>query len=105
MLAIKTARTGFTESSRIVGLAEGLGVEVYIGNQIDTQVGTAASLAFGAAFASTSRRAAELSNFLDMTDDLMAEPLQIRAGRLCVAEIPGVGAVIDEEKLAHHRQD
>lgn len=105
MLAIKTARTGFTESSRILGLAEGLGVEVYIGNQIDTQVGTAASLAFGAAHASTSRRAAELSNYLDMEDDLICEPLIIRDGRLTLVGAPGVGASIDPQKLEHYRQD
>lgn len=105
MLAIKTARTGFSESTLIVGLAEGLGVEVYIGNQVDTQVGTAASLAFGAAFAMTSARAAELSNFLDMEDDLLAEPLVICDGSVRVREAPGVGNAIDPDKLSHYRQD
>ena len=105
LLAIKTARTGFTESSRIVGLAEGLGVDVYVGNQIDTQVGSAASVAFGAAFEATSRRAAELSNFLDMADDLIAEPLQIVDGAVHVRDVPGVGHAVDESKLAHYRTD
>lgn len=105
MLCVKTARTGFTESSLIVGLAEGLGVDLYVGNQIDTQVGTVASLAFGAAFATTSRRAAELSNFLDMTDDLLADPLKIRDGVLLTRTVPGVGNAIDPEKLTHYRQD
>ncbi|TLP79968.1 mandelate racemase/muconate lactonizing enzyme family protein [Nesterenkonia sphaerica] len=105
LLAIKTARTGFTESSRIVGLAEGLGVEVYVGNQIDTQVGSAASVAFGAAFDLTSRRAAELSNFLNMADDLMAEPLHISDGVIYTRDTPGVGHQIDESKLAHYRTD
>ena len=38
-IAIKTSRTGFTASERILGLCEGMGVEVYVGNQIDTQIG------------------------------------------------------------------
>ncbi|MDO5494043.1 MAG: enolase C-terminal domain-like protein [Nesterenkonia sp.] len=105
MLALKTARTGFTESARVVGLAEALGVEVYVGNQIDTQIGSAASVAFGAAFEATSRRAAELSNFLDMSDDLIAEPLRLRDGELRVSEAPGVGCDVDEDKLAHYRTD
>lgn len=105
MLCLKVARTGFTESSLLVGLAEGLGVDVYVGNQIDTQVGTAASLAFGAAFAATSRRAAELSNYLDMADDLLAEPLEIRDGVLLTRPAPGVGNAVDPDKLAHYRQD
>ena len=75
-VSIKTARTGFTTSQRVHHLAEGLGVEVVMGNQIDSQVGSLCAVAFGAAFELTSRRPGELSNFLDMTDDLLAEPLR-----------------------------
>jgi L-alanine-DL-glutamate epimerase-like enolase superfamily enzyme len=105
LLAVKTARSGFTEAAKIVGMAEGMGVDVYIGNQIDTQVGTIASVVFGAAFAHTSKRAAELSNYLDMADDLLAEPLAIVDGRIHVREVPGVGTEIDAEKLAYYRSD
>ncbi|SEI95311.1 L-alanine-DL-glutamate epimerase [Arthrobacter sp. yr096] len=104
-ICIKTARTGFTESQEVLGLSTGLGVDVYMGNQIDTQIGTIATVVFGAAHEATSRRAGELSNFLDMADDLLAEPLVIRDGRIEVPEGPGVGAAIDEEKLAHYRVD
>lgn len=104
-VSIKTARTGFTGSHRILAQCEGLGVDVVMGNQIDGQLGSLCSLAFGAAFEATSRRAGELSNFLDMTDDLLAEPLQIRQGRLRVREAPGLGAEIDADKLAHYRTD
>jgi len=104
-LSIKTARTGFTESQRILGLADGLGVDVLMGNQIDSQLGSTATVVFGAAFASTSRRAAELSNFLDMEDDLIAEPLQISDGEIRVPVTPGAGAAVDPEKLARYRVD
>src|SRR6476661_4966301 len=105
LLSVKTARSGFTEAAKIVGMAEGMGIDVYIGNQIDTQVGTVASVAFGAAFAHTAKRAAELSNYLDMSDDLLAEPLAITDGRIRVPEEPGVGTAIDEDKLDHYRTD
>jgi L-Ala-D/L-Glu epimerase len=104
-ISIKTARTGFTYSQRVLHLCEGLGVEVVIGNQIDGQIGSLCALAFGAAFERTSRRAAELSNFLDMTDDLLAEPLQIQHGSAWVRKGPGLGIQIDEDKLAQYRQD
>ena len=104
-ICIKTARTGFTYSQRVVGLCEGLGVEVVMGNQIDGQLGSLCSAAFGAAFELTSRRAGELSNFLDMGDDLLAEPLLIEDGTLRVREAPGLGIEIDEDKLTHYRQD
>ena len=55
-----------------------------MGNQIDGQLGSLCTVAFGAAYELTSRRAGELSNFLDMSDDLLAEPLQIRDGELAV---------------------
>jgi L-alanine-DL-glutamate epimerase-like enolase superfamily enzyme len=104
-ISIKTARTGFTGSHRILAQCEGLGADVVLGNQIDGQLGSLCSLAFGAAFETTSRRAGELSNFLDMSDDLLTEPLQIQHGTLRVREAPGLGAVIDEDKLAHYRTD
>ena len=104
-ICIKTARSGFTEATEILGLCTGLGVDVTMGNQIDTQIGSLATVTFGAAHQATTRKAGELSNFLDMTDDLLADPLVIKDGRISVRNVPGVGAGIDETKLAHYRQD
>lgn len=104
-ISIKTARTGFTTSRRTHHLAEGLGIPVVMGNQIDGQVGTACALAFGSAFELTSRYAGELSNFLDMSDDLLTEPLQIRDGHLHRSTAPGIGFEIDPDKLERYRTD
>ncbi|KAE8765493.1 mandelate racemase/muconate lactonizing enzyme family protein [Georgenia thermotolerans] len=104
-VCIKTARSGFTEATEILGLCTGLGVDVTMGNQIDTQVGSLATVTFGAAHQASSRRAGELSNFLDMADDLIAEPIRIQDGRITVRDLPGVGADIDEEKLEKYRGD
>jgi L-alanine-DL-glutamate epimerase-like enolase superfamily enzyme len=104
-ISIKTARTGFTASQRVLHECEGLGVEVVMGNQIDGQIGTLCSVAFGAAHRSSSRYAGELSNFLDMTDDLLAEPLTIENGTLRVREGNGLGIDVDPDKLARYRQD
>ena len=104
-ISIKTSRTGFTTSQRILGLCEGLGVDVVIGNQIDTQIGSLCAAAFGAAFPLTARRPAELSNFLDQTDDLLAQPLVISEGTLRVRQGVGLGIEIDEDKLTRYRKD
>ncbi|GAT10026.1 enolase [Mycolicibacterium novocastrense] len=104
-VSIKTARTGFTGSRRVHHLAEGLGLEVVMGNQIDGQLGTACAVAFGSAFELTSRRAGELSNFLDMADDLLISPLRIHDGQLHVPAGPGLGIDIDTDKLGRYRTD
>ncbi|MGC9498851.1 mandelate racemase/muconate lactonizing enzyme family protein [Streptomyces sp. WG7] len=104
-ISVKTARTGFTASQRVLHECEGLGVEVVMGNQIDGQVGTLCSVAFGAAHRHSARYPGELSNFLDMTDDLLTEPLTIENGTLRVREGAGLGIDIDPDKLARYRQD
>ncbi len=104
-ISIKTARTGFTGSQRVHHLAEGLGLEVVIGNQIDGQIGSACAVSFGAAYQLTSRHAGELSNFLDMSDDLLTEPLQIRDGLLHRRPGAGLGIEIDPDKLTRYRID
>ncbi|MFJ8931520.1 mandelate racemase/muconate lactonizing enzyme family protein [Streptomyces sp. NPDC102364] len=104
-ISIKTARTGFTNSTRVLNQCEAMGVEVVIGNQIDGQIGTLCAVAFGAAHRATTRRAGELSNFLDMADDLLAEPLVIEGGTLRVREGSGLGLDIDQEKLERYRLD
>lgn len=104
-ISIKTARTGFSDSLRVSHLAEGLGIQAVIGNQIDAHVGTMCSLVFGASQASTSRYAAELSNYLDMSDDLLAEPLVIANGEMVVPDRIGIGVAIDPLKLARYRTD
>ena len=104
-ISIKTARTGYTFSQRIYFQCESLGIENYMGNQIDGQVGTLSSLVFGAAYKGTSDKAGEFSNFLDMSDDLLAEPLKIADGFLKVRDVPGTGVAIDPDKLARYRTD
>ncbi|MFE0427127.1 enolase C-terminal domain-like protein, partial [Streptomyces sp. NPDC058953] len=39
-ISVKTARTGFTGSQRVLHTCEALRVEVVMGNQIDGQIGT-----------------------------------------------------------------
>lgn len=104
-ISVKTARTGFSDSLRVTHLAEGMGAEVVIGNQIDAQIGTACSLAFGASQRATTHQAAELSNYLDMTDDLLVEPLRISDGVMKVLSGAGLGIEIDPAKLSRYRTD
>lgn len=105
MVSIKVARTGFTESARLLALCDALGAEVVVGNQIDGMLGSLAAASFACAHASTAGTPAEVSNFLDCTDHLLAGPVEIANGRFEVRDQPGLGAQIDEEKLDRYRQD
>ncbi|MFF1418203.1 enolase C-terminal domain-like protein [Streptomyces sp. NPDC058280] len=94
---------GFTQSQRVLFQCEGMGAEVVMGNQVDGQLGTVCTVAFGAAYAAASRSAGELSNFLDMSDDLLTEPVTITNGTLAVRDLPGLGVAIDFRALGEGR--
>ena len=104
-ISIKTARTGYGQSRRIVHLMEAAGGQTAIGSQGDTDIGTLCAAHFQAAHRATSRWPGELSYFLDVTDTLTTVPPVIRDGVLCVP--PGVGLGVDAhaDKLTHSRTD
>lgn len=105
-ISIKTARTGYTESARILGLAQGLHAQTVIGSQGDSALGAITSATFGTAFSATSRQPAEVDYFLGLRDQIVANVPTINDGLLRVDDaIPGNGAVVDEDKLEHYRTD
>jgi len=104
-ISVKVARTGFTESAKIVGLCEGLGVTTMVGNQIDGMLGTVASTALACGQRALARHPVEVTNFLLMTDDVLTEPPVIADGRAAARQAPGLGVTIDPDKLAHYRVD
>ena len=105
VVSIKTARTGFTESRRVLDLCLGRNVGVIVGSQYEGAIGATATLAFAAAFAATAGQPAEIANFLDLADDLVLAPPEIRDGRVVVPGTPGLGIDVDEERLASYRLD
>ncbi|MFJ5698708.1 mandelate racemase/muconate lactonizing enzyme family protein [Arthrobacter sp. NPDC093139] len=104
-LSIKTTRTGFTESARLVSLAGALGARTLLGSQADSMVGTAALLAFGSAFPRVASEPGELDYFNVFTDHLVTNELVVQNGVLVPSELPGIGVDIDEDKLCHYRID
>jgi L-Ala-D/L-Glu epimerase len=104
IVSIKTPRTGYYLSRKILHLAEQAGFPCIIGTQVETDVGALASAHFGAAFKAF-LYPAELTYFLTMKDTLLSPPLEIHEGMLVLPEDPGLGATLDEEKLAFYRTD
>jgi L-Ala-D/L-Glu epimerase len=105
-VSVKTARTGYTQSARILGLAEGLHCRTVIGSQGDSALGAITSATFGAAFTATSREPAELDYFLGLRDQIVTNVPTISNGLLYIdGTLPGNGVQIDDDKLAYFRTD
>ena len=64
-----------------------------------------ASVALGCGLGALARHPVEVTNYLLMTDDVLAEPPVLVDGRLAARQEPGLGARIDPDKLAHYRVD
>jgi L-Ala-D/L-Glu epimerase len=104
-VSIKTARTGFSESRRILDLCLARSVPVVVGSQYEGAIGSTATIAFAAAFAATAGQPAEMTNFIDLADDLVVRPPEIRDGRAAVPGAAGLGLEVDEERLQRYRVD
>ena len=90
MVSVKTARTGFTESRRILDLCLARNVPIVVGSQYEGAIGAVATIAFAAAFAATAGQPAEITNFLDLADDLVVRcSREIRDGRATVSAAAG----------------
>lgn len=104
-VCVKTARTGFSTSRRIVHLCEAAGIHTVVGSQGDTDLGAVTAAQFQAAHRATAHWPGELTFFLDAADGLLTTPPDIRDGRIALSDGPGSGVEIDDGKLARYRLD
>jgi len=100
IVSIKTARTGFTLSKKIIHLCEQAGIRNLHGMQGDTSVGSLASAHLCAGFKNTNfYYPSEICFFLQLTDDFLKKPIMIKDGYLHLTEEPGLGIVMDDKKF------
>jgi L-alanine-DL-glutamate epimerase-like enolase superfamily enzyme len=95
VLNIKPARTGYQESREMLDLARSRGKGAMVGSQASTTIGTARAAAFAAIGGVD--HPCELSFFLRCETEIVDRPLEIRDGRLSVAQAARVE--IDEARL------
>jgi muconate cycloisomerase len=102
MLALKLAKSGgITAIRQIAAIAEAAGVSCYGGTTIETSVGTAAA---AHAFCSCAPLTAgtELFGPLLLADDIAENPARYHEGKLLLGGGPGLGVILDEDKVAKY---
>ncbi len=102
IINIKTSRTGYYLSQKIVQLAEGAGMICAVGSQGSTGIGTLTAGHFAAAFP-TVRFPSELTTFYKHQDDLLTELPRIVDGFIELPTTSGMGVGVDEKKLAKYK--
>lgn len=101
IVSMKIARQGYTGSDRIRGFCESSGIPIVPGAQGESGIGVLTSMAYLAAYKSTSQYPAE--HFISLADDLLTERVHVSGGKLTVRDSPGNGVEIDEDKLRKYK--
>jgi len=94
---------GISEQRRIAWMAQDFGVK-YVGHGWNTALGVAADLQMAAAFPGV-----DLVEFIGgsaYVDGILAEPFKLDGdGMLAIPEAPGLGVMLDRDKLARYTPD
>jgi L-alanine-DL-glutamate epimerase-like enolase superfamily enzyme len=101
MISIKTVRTGFYHSRKIVHLAEAANIPCIVGTARETGIGTVANAQMAAGFKNI--LLGELTEFTNFEDTYLTQSLRLEAGFLYLPQGPGLGVEVDEKKLSKYR--
>ena len=95
ILNIKTARTGYTHSRRMLEMARQHNKGVMVGSQASSTLGTIRAAIFSGL--AGINHPCELSFFLKLKDEIVNRPIQLEEGYLDLNSLEGI--TLDEEKL------
>lgn len=105
VFAVKVAQSGgLKRASEVIAIAQAAGLGLYGGTMLETGLGTAAALQL---FATVERLdwGTEFFGPLLLTDEILANPIGYRDFCVEIPKGPGIGAVLDEDKIAFFRRD
>jgi len=98
-ISIKVIKSGgILKSRRIATLAECAGIKCYLGSQIETSVGTSASLHFVLS-ANDFRYGGEIYGPIFFVEDVVKKSLKIDQGYIYPPDEPGLGVELDMDKI------
>lgn len=100
IISLKLMKAGGLQASRrMADIAEAGGLSVYMGTFLETSIGTAAGLHLGASLPRLPL-GGELVGPLLLAEDLVTTPIRYRQGAAFLPDGPGLGVVLDEDKVA-----
>jgi muconate/chloromuconate cycloisomerase len=98
-ISVKVIKSGgILKSKRIATLAECAGIKCYLGSQIETSVGTSASLHFVLS-ANDFRYGGEIYGPVFFVEDVVKKSLKIDQGYIYPPSEPGLGVELDMDKI------
>jgi len=95
---------GIYRCQKIAAFCEEAGIPCFLGGCLETSPGTAAQAHFYCATQNIIS-AAEMEGPWCYVDDVVKDPLELAQGMVKVPDDPGLGVIIDEEKVARYRID
>ena len=93
-----TKAGGLLGCKQLASIAEGAGLNCYVGCMIETGIGTAAYLHLAASTPNVTY-GCELFGPLLLKDDIVQEKTKYSKGHIVVTDKPGLGVTLDKEKL------
>jgi L-alanine-DL-glutamate epimerase-like enolase superfamily enzyme len=100
-IGLKTPRSGFTLSRKIVHLAEASNLKLQILTQSETTIGTMGCAHLAASFKQIDQPN-EMTFYLDCCDSLLKRDPVIVNGRMMLPEGPGLGIEVDWDKVKEY---
>lgn len=105
VFAVKLEQSGGPSAAqKVAAIADAAGIGLYGGTMLEGAVGTVVSAHVFATFANL-QWGTELFGPLLLTEEILAEPLEYRDFELTVPGGPGLGIVLDEERVAFFARD
>ena len=102
-LSAKPGRSGLTESREIARVARDAGAAAVIGLYAESALGTLINLQQAAALPPGERAApAELTFFLGMREQVLADPLDVRAGALTLPASADLAQLVDWDRVRRY---
>lgn len=105
VFAVKVCQSGgLKPASDVIAIARAAGIDLYGGTMLESGLGTAAAIQLFATVPEW-QFGTEMFGPLLLKDEILAEPLDYRDFSVAVPQGPGIGVMLDDDKVNFYRRD